>query len=820
MRRSLWPFIGVCLLAVCRNAVSEQAGGGAEQRVPTGEEMAMMVPVAVDEMFEVECEALISMDAQRVWLLWKDLEEVVADRLAESQLAVLVSQLQDGFVSLDSVKEQGLRARFDGAALTVEIGIPAELRRTTSISMVGVSVENDYTVVTEPSDWSGYLNFRLGAERTYPSQGMGSAFQPTLGYQHVTGQRAGVMGGGGVFSGGRGYEWRRQPTRAFYDLPGKRVRYALGEMPVATVGLQDPVMVLGMSVARENSLQPFRRPQPRAGSSLFLEQDSQVEVLVNGQSVRVLSLKAGPYRIQDFQLGAGANEVELVITDRYGVETRKSLDFAFDEQLVAEGETDYAMGVGFRPLDEGFVAGYDWGQPVVSGYFRRGLSSVVTGGGYVQGGRDTAQIGLDGIWAVGGGALRGDVSFSGARESGLGYAFRLSYLRYASSRPARRGKGQWRFDLGHYGRRFRGIDSEEGGRPLLDVRMAHSRRLPWGIGGNFGLGYQHHRSGQGDTFSGRTSFSKRIGSRVSSRLALRASARGDRGFGFDMSFRLEWTFGGSRQHRLSSGFDSRTLSRDLQYSYTPTTTWNQWRGGADWRQHASGDWTTDLRADLSHHRAEFEFGQTIAQQGSALVGSTRFQVSSALAFADGHWGLSRPISDSFALVTGHENLRGRTVDVNWTDGAAETKMDSLGPAVVTSVQSNYPRVVTVHPPDDLPLGYDLGPGEYLVTSGFRGGTLIRIGGELALFGEATVLDESGNPFGLQAGELRALDRPEELAATVFTGRDGRTMFESLYPGRYEIQWFDPSTVPLAFDVPTTDEEAVDLGTLIVRSSDE
>ncbi|MCX8107715.1 MAG: fimbrial biogenesis outer membrane usher protein, partial [Verrucomicrobiae bacterium] len=77
------------------------------------------------------------------------------------------------------------------------------------------------------------------------------------------------------------------------------------------------IPVAGLSIHRENRLQPYLITTPMGHSSFFLK-DSTVDVIVNGHRIRTLQLKAGPHEIGDFPLSRGANDVVLRITDKFG----------------------------------------------------------------------------------------------------------------------------------------------------------------------------------------------------------------------------------------------------------------------------------------------------------------------------------------------------------------------------------------------------------------------------------------------------------------------------------------------------------------------
>jgi outer membrane usher protein len=231
-------------------------------------------------------------------------------------------------------------------------------------------------------------------------------------------------------------------------------------------------------------------------------------------------------------------------------------------------------------------------------------------------------------------------------------------------------------------------------------------------------------------------------------------------------------------------------------------------------------WWGGLRAGYSHHRAELNLGQSFSDRNDEMGGATRLQFGSAVAFAGGRWAISRPIRDSFAIVTGHESLKGFDVNINEMSSGAEAQLNSLGPAVVADVQSYYPRPIQIEPPEDLDFGYDLGPSVYSLHSTYRSGARIIIGSEPVLYASGLIERRDGSPFSFQAGEVHSRD--DELAEpqTVFTSREGAFTIEGLRTGMYEIQWFDEDYLPSRFVVPADATDIVALETLVVLLQEE
>ena len=777
---------------------------------------SMSLPLMLNEQFVAECEGIVSQDGTQVWLKQSDLLSHVLEAVSLETVSDIESAVVEGYVSLRSLSAAGLITEFDSSALSVSLMVPPSLRREQTLSMRGGASHDSLVPRVSSAEFSGYTNVRTLMQGRFGNDADGSEMIPRFDLEQVLNYRGWAFAMGGKLSPGEKQLWRQGASSMSLDIPEKRLQYAVGELSTRAVAYQDPVAFLGLSLAREWRLQPFNRAQPTPGSTLFLEEDSQVEVRVNGHRVRSFDLKAGPYQIRDFQLSAGSTDVELLITDAYGVETTKNLSFAFDDQLLAPGQRDFYLGAGLLPEQGGRAREYDVGLPVVSGFLRTGRSNVLTTGWNVQASSERTQVGADGIWAVGSGTFLSQVSLSYDVREALGYGVRVAYLHYARRGLRDRHSGNWRVDLGHQSGRFAGIISEPGTAPLFDARVSYSKPLPWRMSGSIGLGYRRGRAGSRSGANGRVSLTKRWAHGLSSHVSFSTQAQRERGQEWGMSFRLEWAFGNRQQHRLASGVDTRRGSRQLRYMYTPRSQWEQWRYSGTVDQQTSGDWGGDFRAGVSRSRMEWDVGQSLRSGVHGTTGTTRVSMGTALAFADGHWGISKPINDSFVIVAGHESLKGRTVPINERDQGTESKLDRWGPAVIGSVPSYYPRHVEVHPPADLPFGYDIGADRYLVETTSRRGAVISIGSEPTKAGTGQVILDDGSPLSLQVGDLLNLDREEDSSETVFTGRDGKFTVDGLRPGQYRIQWFDEAYEPCDFEVVEEEGELINLGVLSTK----
>ncbi len=337
------------------------------------EDLEMLLPFVVDETLLLECSALVSSQGDSVHVRWADLADSFQTLLRDESLRELIDEVsEEGYLALTDIEAAGLTASFDLQSLEIAVQVPPRLLRTRSVRMSGRTVHDASIPTVSPSEVSGFFNVRMLAANQVGSGQADGLQSPTFSFEQMFNVRNWVLELGETLDTAGKASLGRQYGRVIRDVPSKRVRYSMGDLRVAAASFQDSVPFLWFGLERENRLQPFHQPRPRAHSELFIEKESEVEIFVNGDRVRRMRLTPGPYRIEDLQLTAGSTEVEMVVTDEYGVEKRIDLSFAFDQALLATDESDYYLGFGWKPKSGNLDDGYSWNEPVLSGFYRWG----------------------------------------------------------------------------------------------------------------------------------------------------------------------------------------------------------------------------------------------------------------------------------------------------------------------------------------------------------------------------------------------------------------------------------------------------------------
>jgi len=204
---------------------------------------------------------------------------------------------------------------------------------------------------------------------------------------------------------------------------------------------------------------------------------------------------------------------------------------------------------------------------------------------------------------------------------------------------------------------------------------------------------------------------------------------------------------------------------------------------------------------------------TTDRDGGGRNHRTTVNLGTALAFADGHVGVTRPISDSFVLFAPHAALSGQSIEVNRVGDTPAAQTDLLGAPVLPEMSAYYQHRIIIDALD-LPLGYELGQQVYDVQPSYRSGIVIPVGTGATVLGDGVLVDAEGTPLPLELGTITSLDDEARPPIEFFTSRKGRFRVEGLSPGRFRLSLANAPGQAIDFAIPEGSAGRVDLGQLI------
>ncbi len=730
----------------------------------------------------------------------------------------------DGTLSLEALRQSGLEAVFDERRLELQVLVPAAQRRSNVIGgQPGLPPEARNAL--QPSPVSGYVNLRGGQDWLWSSATTTTGRQPfRLSLDGAINVQGWVLEGFGDFLERDDPQWQRGDLRLVRDDPANAIRYVAGDLAVPVTGYQSSIPMFGVTAARNFLLQPYVITRPISEFQFFLEQPARVEVYTNGRLIQVLQLQPGPQDIRNLPLGTGLNDVQLVITDAVGRVQRLDFSPVVGGNLLAPGLQQFAYSFGFPAQDRRGNRNYDWSSPILTMSHRFGLSPAFTLGGYFQGDLDQQVLGVEGIYAARIGNWGWDLAVSRATDIGTDIATRLryEYVQTGVRNPANRTFG---LALEYRGANFTTLGDRSSFNQVgltlvpenetgLDLTAYYGQRLFWDLTGRVNLRYQFGRESP-DAYLVALGLSKvfRNGLGVSLTVSQSVDKMGQdeqRAF-----VNLFWLFPRTRQS-VQASTDIRSTSRPenrLTWNYSAQRVVQDVNASVGLATVAD-EYALTGNVAYTGYRFQTELFQDVQfPRGAGTVENlSRFTFGTAIVFAGGRFGWSRPVTNSFALITRRQNLKGQKVGVKLGGDDDIARADALGGAVVPDLQAYRVSTLRLEAPDLLP-GVEFGQDIFNLLTTYKSGTLIEVGTAAVVFIRGTLVDAKGAPVMLKAGEVRSLTDPKLPPLTLFTNRVGRFGVSGFAPGRYEVRFLENPAATLQFEIPPGTVGVFDLGTL-------
>lgn len=731
----------------------------------------------------------------------------VGHRLNAPGKSALLAAIVDHQLSLEALRGIGLEVTYDPSSLELRIIVPPLMTRAVRHDLRRGDAP-DLEGALAPSAVSGYINLRGGASTAQSPvdlhtdavlnvDGWLLQGRADLAFASVSGRAPVAVHRGDVLLS--------------RDVAADAVRYMAGDFATTPTGLQPSYPILGVGVARNFSLQPYRMVRPVGSFDFVLEQASKVTVLVNGTAVQTLSLPAGRHDIRDLPLGAGVNAIELLIKGERGIERRIAFSTASPDALLAPGISQFSFGLGFPLVEDVGLRTYDYERPVLSGRRRWGVTTGLTVGGSFDAELEHQVAAAEVTVASTLGALSLDTASSHhAVGAGVAVGARYGYTR------VKRGAERSVAVIGHhYSSAFRTLGPVVTSQFKSDAAISATRTLGARFTGRLDARYQvgRERSDAQDVTVGVTRSFGRLG------LDARVSARHDRVQGDElrMFVTARWSLSGRRgsMHAGTRASSRSGVGNDLSYRRAADAagglgmtlglaqTQNQVAANAG-VDYTGERFVTSVGASSTDH---------LHTGDSRQVAS--IEVATALAFAGGRMAWSRPINGSFAIVERHATLKGVPVGVNPVRGGYLATTDSFGLAVVPNLEAYRLNTLTVEAPN-LPAGYSLGAESRALVPTYKSGTLVRVGEDSTVFVRGTAVDAAGAPLAFAVGELTSLDEPSRAPLVLMTNRVGRFSVIGLRPGRHAIRISGavPSAANLVIPAGTTGIHTA--GTIVMR----
>ena len=713
-------------------------------------------------------------------------------------------------IKLGRLNAHQITARYDSKKLELHLDIPAELRKTEVISFRPSYSNLTSDDLIRPSDLSAYINVFFDLQYVWKGDIAGRqpaniVFDGALNYSDW------VLEGEAFYREGNVKPFQRGNVRVVKDLLEHSVRVAAMDVALPSVDFQNALAVGGLVIAKNYQLRPDLITYPSSQKQFLLEHPSTVEILVNSQLYRTLHLLEGSYDLRDFPVARGVNDVVIRIKDDFGRERELAFPFISETQLLAVGLHEYGYGFGFpSTIAEGE---YDTRRLFYSGFHRLGLHENLTVGLNAQGDKDQQLFGSELSFAsrLGSVSLRG--AFSRDVEDGYGFASSLNYSYQASINSSHRER-IWDLSAIYKTREFTPPGGMIASSPLsLDITGEVSQPLGDDMYLSVRGSFQRSHAENSDANNISLLFRRNISRSLSWDVTLARADDFNSGVDYQISTNLRFSFDGNRQ-TLQTSYDSKDQSKRLSWDRRSDLNYGGFDLGVDVIKKRN---ETALTGNLQHQgnrveatlRHDLEWPRDTEQ---SQIKRTSVSIASAMAYAGGHFGISRPIRDSFAIVVPHTSIGDQAIGVNLFRDSYQSESGLLGPAVVPDLISYQPRTLTIDVPE-LPLGYNLENDLPNLLPTFRSGTIVPLGGDTNVLLAGVLNIREGELASLETGKLIALDDNQQDARPFFTNRKGKFYVDRLKPGKYQLQLFSFPKDTITIEIPEDTAGIYDIGNI-------
>lgn len=679
------------------------------------------------------------------------------------------------FVSLSSLSP-AVTFRFDELALSLQITAGLEHFGTAVIDLQQAKPAFEYARAT-----SAFLNYGANWSGTAGADG-------TI----ETGLSVGGALVQGLVSWDRTNGLTRALTNVVVDQRERLRRWSFGDSLVGSEGFGSGLLIGGIHLAREYSLDPYFVQFPTLGLSGSALTPSTVEVYVNDRLVSRQQVSPGTFNLANVPMPSGTNQTRVVVRDAFGREQQTGAPFYLTTSALARGLHDFDYALGFARAG-GAASSWNYGKLTAVARHRYGLTDTVTAGftaeadpGLVAAG-PTVNLRLPlGSLELAASASRSAGRSGGALSAGyawLGRPLNLS-LRLRSMTP---------------------------GYATLNIRRPEDRnRLEASAMVGAQLSARASVSIQGayldpctGNASARASLMAAVGlaKRVNAFLNASYTSGGTANAGTEVYAGLSLSLGPRtnagtwvRKGRDGIGFvadTQRSLPMDSGIGYRARAT--------------SGDMSMAeavLEAQGAYGR--YELGQEMLNG----VNTTHASVSGGIVAIGGRLNPTRPVDGSFALVRVPDVAGVRTYVNNQEAGRTNRRGETLLPNLLPY----YANRVSIAD-QDVPMERDLTSVEQSVGPPYRGGALIVFDAALRQSVVGTVVLESGGQAIIPAfGEMSLSIGNRALVSPI--GRGGQFYFEQVPAGAHPaVVHYKDVTCQLTVTVPASSESAVRLGVL-------
>jgi outer membrane usher protein len=683
--------------------------------------------------------------------------------------------------------------------------------------------------VLRPLETSAFINYRLDFENDSRTNGSVSGLTSEIGWRR---RNLLLLSGQRYETSDQGARFTRQMTNATWEWRDELRRLIVGDAITPAGSLVPSVRFGGVTLSRNFDLDPAFIQYPTFDYAGSIAGPGEIDIYQNGFKLRTEKLPPGPFQLENLTGAPGYGDIELVLRDQFGRATHLSSPYYLTDQLLKPGLQEYSYSAGLRR--DGYGTSEDrYSSAVLLGRQRYGWSKRLTVGYSLQAGDGLLLLspqldllaGTAGIVSLAAGGSTGNQGGGGA-----------ALLRYAFNRRPFSTSLEYQF----FSQSWQTLSETANAGATLQQLLRGT--IGWGslVVGSLTVNVAQRKffNGSAQTSLGAT-YSRRLFDKVSCNLFLQQTHDTSN----ELSAFAILSYAPPERPQVALRFEAQqgTSSQavDVQrnapagagYGYLATAGHRRDDAGSVAYLETSGE--DHSRYLSSWGRGHYEGGDA----GSATALS--LAAAGALTWVGGHFELSRPVEDSFALVR-----VGTMPQVKvYRNGEEVGRTDKNGLILIPGLSSYYDNRISIDD-TDIPIEQRISKVEYYLSPPARSGSCVDFavvrsqpltghlylqrGGDLLPleYREIMLLKATGQSLTIPTGRGGEFYfAPEDFTAAVgdepvMTGCDALIkpkVAGELSPRYLATVWIDGKERTFNIEVPISDALFIDLGKIVVEA---
>lgn len=721
-----------------------------------------------------------------------------------------------------------ISSNFDEGQLTLTLTSPPQYLPTSIVDFF----RQQHTQVHRPLDTSAFVNYRLAFETDSRMDGSTSGLASEIGWRR---RNLLILSGQRYETSNEESRFTRQMTTATWEWRDELRRFIAGDAITPAELIVPPVRFGGVTISRNFDLDPAFIQYPTFDYAGSIAGPGEIDIYQNGYKLRTEKLQPGPFQLENLTGAAGYGDIELILRDQFGRETRLRSPYYLTDQLLKPGLQEYSYSAGL--LRDGYGTSEDhYTSAALLGRHRYGWSRRLTAGYSLQAGEGLLMLsphldilaGTAGIVSLAAGGSTGDQGGGGA-----------SLFRYVFNRRPFSTSFEYQF----FSEGWQTLS--ETARSGATLQQQIRGTIGWGslAAGSLSINaaQRNFYNSSAQTSLG-ASYSRRLFNQVSCNLFLQQT----RDESSNLSAFAILTYSPPERPQTALRFERQTGSSsqavDVQKN-TPAGVGYGYLATAGHRSDDSGSASYLETSGEQHSRYLNIRGRGYYEGGEAGAATAlSLAAAGALTWVGGHFEPSRPVEDSFALVR-----VGTLPEVKvYRNGEEVGRTNEKGLALIPGLSSYYDNRISIDD-TDIPIDQRISKIEYYLSPPARSGSCIDF--DVVRSQPVTghlYLQRGTDLFPLEYREVELINAAGK-SLTIPTGRGGEFYFApddfqaevetepvtkgcdsllrpkaagDLSPRYRAILWIDDTERTFNIEVPVSDAIFIDLGKIIFDADQE